>query len=179
MVFMLYCAGSGLWLSRQRVYDSDRVAAELTGNPNGFTRALLKIAIGAAKDVQTQKQTSYLLEGFDLLTPLGQRMATTLGSVYPHVPIESVLEWERTNPYRHWLAINNSHPPTGDRLNRLTHYARHWKLDTELEWSTARLAVSGQRSANPTSLQWRSLLLQGAPFLGWYWVLRQHIYSLR
>ncbi|MBW4578732.1 MAG: M48 family metalloprotease [Tildeniella nuda ZEHNDER 1965/U140] len=154
-----------LWLSRQRVYYSDRVSAELTGNPNGLTRALLKIAIGTAKDVQTQKQTSYLLEGFDLLTPLGQRMATTVGSVYPHVPIESVLEWERTNPYRNWLAINNSHPLTGDRLNLLSMYARHWKLDTELEWGE-RSAVSGQRSDRFTSRQWRSLLLQGAPFFG-------------
>ena len=155
-----------LWLSRQRVYDSDRVAVELTGNPNGFTRALLKIAIGTTKAVQTQKQTSYLLEGFDLLTPLGHRMATTLGSVYPHAPIESVLEWERSNPHRHWLAINNSHPPTGDRLNLLTHYARHWKLDTELEWGIERSAVSGQQSAELKSRQWRSLLLQGAPFFG-------------
>ena len=155
-----------LWLSRQRVYYSDRVAAELTGNPNGWTRALLKIAIGTAKEVQTQKQTSYLLEGFDLLTPLGQRMATTLGSVYPHASIESVLAWERTNPLRYWLAINNSHPPTGDRLNLLMHYARHWKLDTELEWGMERSAVSDQRSAGLTSRQWRSLLLQGAPFFG-------------
>ncbi|PSB30766.1 M48 family metalloprotease [Stenomitos frigidus] len=155
-----------LWLSRQRVYYSDRVAIELTGNPNGLTRALLKIAIGTAKDVQTQKQTSYLLEGFDLLAPLGYRMATTLGSVYPHAPIESVLEWERTNPYRHWLAINNSHPPTGDRLHLLTHYARHWKLDTELEWGIERSAVSSQRSTRLTSQQWRTLLLQGAPFFG-------------
>ena len=155
-----------LWLSRQRVCYSDRVAAELTGNPNGFTRALLKIAIGTAKEVQTQKQTSYLLEGFDLLTPLGQRMATTLGSVYPHAPIASVLEWERTNPYRHWLAINNSHPPTGDRFNVLMHYARHWKLETELEWGLERSAVSSQRSARLTTRQWRTLLLQGAPFFG-------------
>jgi hypothetical protein len=149
----------GLWLSRQRVYYSDRVAAELTGNPNGFTRALLKIAIGTAKDVQAQKQTSSLLEGFDLLTPLGQRMATTLGSVYPYARMESVLEWERTNPDRHWLAINNSHPPTGDRLNLLTVYARHWQLDTELEW------VQPATPKLPTR-QERKLLLQGAPFFG-------------
>ncbi|XGV95249.1 MAG: M48 family metalloprotease [Leptolyngbya sp. BL-A-14] len=153
-----------LWLSRQRVYYSDRVAAELTGNPNGVTRALLKIAIGTAKEVQNQKQTSYLLEGFDLLTPLGQRMATPLGSVYSHTPIESVLEWERTNPYRHWLAINNSHPPTGDRLNLLSVYARHWKLDTELEWAKEQRV--SQSNGKLTGRQWRSLLLQGAPFFG-------------
>ena len=153
-----------LLLSRQRVDASDRVATELTGNPNGLTRALLKIAIGTAKDVQTQRHTSYLLEGFDLLTPLGQRMATTLGSIYPHAPIESVLAWERTNPDRHWLAINNSHPPTGDRLQRLMQYARHWKLDTELVCGTEP-AVSDQ-PVRPSSLRWKTLLLQGAPFFG-------------
>lgn len=155
----------GLWLSRQRVYHSDRVAAELTGNPNGFTRALLKLAIGTAKEVQSQKQTSDLLEGFDLLMPIGQRMATTLGSVYPHTPIESVLEWEWTNPYRNWLAINNSHPPTGDRLHLLTLYAQRWKLETELAWGE-RLAVSGEPKTSFTFRQWQTLLLQGAPFLG-------------
>ncbi|MBD2036802.1 M48 family metalloprotease [Leptolyngbya sp. FACHB-321] len=152
---------TGLWLARQRVYYSDRVAAELTGNPNGFTRALLKLAIGTAKEAQTQKQTSYLLEGFDLLLPLGQRMATTIGSVYPYAPIESVLAWERTNPYRHWLAINNSHPPTGDRLHLLTVYARHWQLETELEWSQPT-----SKKITLTARQWRTLLLQGAPFFG-------------
>jgi Zn-dependent protease with chaperone function len=151
----------GLWLARQRVYYSDRVAVELTGNPNGLTRALLKLAIGTAKEVQTQKQTSYLLEGFDLLLPLGQRMATTIGSVYPHAPIESVLAWERTNPYRNWLAINNSHPPTGDRLHLLTLYARHWQLETELEW-----AQPSNQKTKLTAPQWRTLLLQGAPFFG-------------
>ncbi|XHX78753.1 MAG: M48 family metalloprotease [Stenomitos frigidus ULC029] len=151
----------GLWLARQRVYYSDRLAVELTGNPNGFTRALLKLAIGTAKEVQTQKQTSYLLDGFDLLLPLGQRMATTIGSVYPHAPIESVLAWERTNPYRHWLAINNSHPPTGDRLHLLTLYARHWQLETELEWTQPT-----SKKTTLTARQWRTLLLQGAPFVG-------------
>ncbi len=155
-----------LWLSRQRVYDSDRITAELTGNPNGFTRALLKIAIGTVKDVQTQKQTRYLLEGFDLLMPLGQRMATTLGSVYPHASIESVLDWERVNPYRHWLALNHSHPPTGDRLQRLTLYARQWRLETELDWANSQPVVNRLAALKLTGRQWRTLLLQGAPFFG-------------
>ncbi|MBF2025703.1 MAG: M48 family metalloprotease [Oscillatoriales cyanobacterium C42_A2020_001] len=153
-----------LWLSRQRTYYSDRVAVDLTGNPNGYARALLKIAIGTANDVQQQKQTSYLLEGLEILTPLGHRIATPIGSLYPHAPLEKVLEWERTNPYRHWLAINNSHPPTGERLNLLMLYARHWALDTELDWQesqprrSTRTALSGR--------QWRTLLLQGAPYFG-------------
>jgi Zn-dependent protease with chaperone function len=162
----LYCLFRfvGLWLSRSRIYYSDRVAAELTGNPNGLTRALLKIAIGTAKDVQSQGQTSYLLEGFDLLTPLGHRMATPLGSLYPHTPLEPVLEWEWINPLRHWLAINNSHPPTGERLHLLTLYARHWKLVPELDLNRERSTPS--KRSGLSLRQWGTLLLQGAPYFG-------------
>jgi Zn-dependent protease with chaperone function len=153
-----------LWLSRQRVYYSDRVATDLTGNPNGYTRALLKVAIGTAKSVQHQHQTSYLLEGFDLLMPLNHRAAISLGSLYPALPIEPILQWESTNPYRHWLAINSSHPPTGDRLQLLSLYARHWQLDPELNWQS--LPTQKSRQSALTGHQWRSLLLQGAPYFG-------------
>ncbi|MDX2243574.1 MAG: zinc metalloprotease HtpX [Leptolyngbyaceae cyanobacterium bins.302] len=154
-----------LWLSRQRTYYSDRVATELTGNPNGYTRALMKLAIGTAKDVQQQGQTSYLLEGFEILAPLGHRIATPLGSLYPHAPLENVLEWERSHPLRHWFALNNTHPPTGERLNLLALYARHWQLDTELNWQDP---TAPRRAKKPklTGQQWRSLLLQGSPYFG-------------
>jgi len=153
-----------LWLSRQRTYYSDRIATDLTGNPNGYTRALLKLAIATANDVQHQGQASYLLEGFEILSPLGYRIAAPIGSLYPHAPLEQILEWERTNPLRHWLAINNTHPPTGERLNLLTLYARHWRLETELDWPepTAR---RGRKTAL-TGAEWRSLWLQGAPYFG-------------
>ncbi len=157
----------GLWLSRQRTYNSDRVAADLTGNPNGLTRALLKIAVGTAKDVQQQGRTGYLLEGFDVLTLLGHRLATPLGSIYPYVPMEAALEWERSSPYRHWLSLSNSHPPTGDRLNRLATLARQWRLNTELDFDTTRQTTTVRpRKAALTARQWRTLLLQGAPFWG-------------
>ncbi|WP_421658136.1 M48 family metalloprotease [Leptothermofonsia sp. ETS-13] len=157
----------GLWLSRQRVYYSDHSAADLTGNPNGFTRALLKIAIGTAKAVEHEGQTSYLLEGFELLTPLSHRMATTLGSLYHHTSLERVLEWEWTNPYRHWLSLPNSHPPTGDRLRLQARYARYWRLPTELEFNPDLEAkASPKKKSSFTAAQWRTLLLQGAPFFG-------------
>lgn len=153
-----------LWLSRQRTYYSDRVAAELTGNPNGYTRALLKLAIGTAKDVQQQQQASYLLEGLEALTPLGYRVATPLGSLYSSMPLTTSLEWERTHPLRHWLAFNNTHPPTGERLNLLSLYARHWRLDAELDWPEP--LDRRPKQAGLTAQQWRSLLIQGAPYFG-------------
>ncbi|NJO76186.1 MAG: hypothetical protein HC833_22005, partial [Leptolyngbyaceae cyanobacterium RM1_406_9] len=149
---------SGLWLSRLRVYYSDRTAVEITGNPNALTRALLKIAIGTAEEIRRQKQTSNLLESFEMLTPLGYQTALSLGSVYAHLPLEQVLEWDRSNPYRNWLAVNNAHPPLGDRLQLLAFYARHWRLETELDLNTKPVYVSSRWS--------RRFGLQVAPFLG-------------
>src|SRR5919202_1180060 len=122
-----------LWFSRARLYYSDRLAVETTGNPNGMTRALLKIALGITEDIQTSRKTSGLLESFDLLLPVGYRQAITFGSCAPHTPFESVLNWDCTNPYRGWLIINASHPLIGERLAMLARYAQFWKLDTELD----------------------------------------------
>ncbi|MBL1174844.1 M48 family metalloprotease [Pantanalinema sp. GBBB05] len=154
----------GLWLSRRRVYYSDRLAAELTGNPNGYVRALLKLAIGTSKAIQQQKQTSYLLEGFELLSPLSYQMALPLGSLYPYVRLEAIMQWDRLNPFATWLAMSQAHPPTGDRLYLLTLYARHWGLEPELDWG--KEALTKQKSTVLSSQQWRTLLLQGAPFFG-------------
>ncbi|HEY9858199.1 MAG TPA: M48 family metalloprotease, partial [Candidatus Obscuribacterales bacterium] len=156
-----------LWLSRQRLYYSDRLAAEFTGNPNGLTRALLKTAIGVAQDVQQQQQASYVLEGFNFLSPLDYKTALTIGSFHGVASFESLLEWDRTNPYRHWLNLNQSHPLLGDRLQRVTSYARHWRLDTELSLVNSSQAPT----AKLTWRQWlarygQRLALQGAPFWG-------------
>ena len=58
--------GTGLWLSRLRLYYSDRVASEITGNPNALIRALLKISIGIAADIQKEEHTSWQLESLNL-----------------------------------------------------------------------------------------------------------------
>lgn len=121
-----------LWFSRARIFYSDRLAAEITGNPNGFTRALLKIAIGIAKDTQNYRATSWLLEGFDLLMPLGHQQAINLGSYRHFTSSESLLRWDCTNSYRHWLVITHAHPLTGERLRILGRFAQFWHLETEL-----------------------------------------------
>ncbi|BAZ53382.1 hypothetical protein NIES4103_60570 [Nostoc sp. NIES-4103] len=153
--------GTALWLSRLRLYYSDRLAAEITGNPNALTRALLKIAIGIAGDVQKAEQTSWHLESLNLLMPVGYQQSLSLGSVAGHLTFESVLMWDHLNPYRHWLAINNTHPLIGDRIQRLCQIAQHWHIDTELH-------LASQQSLSQQSLKVtrQSFLLQIAPFLG-------------
>jgi Zn-dependent protease with chaperone function len=135
----------GLYLSRMRHYYSDRTATELTGNPNGLTRALMKMATGIRQDIQHQGYTSPLLESFSPLMPVGVNGTQSW-------------EWDRSSAYRHWLAINNSHSPLGDRLHLLTLYAKHWKLESELDWNPKENISKGRKKSE--------FLLQAAPFLG-------------
>lgn len=125
-----------LWVSRQRHFYSDRLAAEYMGNPNGLTRALLKSTMGIAQNIEFRQHTSYLLESFDLLMPVGYRQSISLGSIPLKTPFAEVLAWECTNPYRHWLALSNSHPLLGDRIYLLNRYGNYWQLSPEIDLPT-------------------------------------------
>ncbi len=159
-----------LWLSRRRVYFSDRTAAEITGNPNGLTRALAKIAIGIAANIEQEKQTSFFLEGFDLLLPVGVGQAATVGSAALHAPLEQILLWDVTNPDRHWLTLNSTHPLLGERLKLLELYAQFWKIETELDLASLSLESPKKRKLSlfKSILEFKDskLFLQGAPFFG-------------
>ncbi|MDZ7968852.1 MAG: M48 family metalloprotease [Nostoc sp. DedSLP03] len=157
LIYGIWCllTGTALWLSRLRLYYSDRVAAEITGNPNALIRALLKIAIGIAADIQKQEQTSWQLESLNLLTPVSYQQSLSLGTIASNLSFESFLKWDTANPYRRWFTINNSHPLMGDRIERLCQIARHWHLDTELHFDSV-----------PSKVKRQSFLLQVAPWLG-------------
>jgi Zn-dependent protease with chaperone function len=163
------------WLSRRRVYFSDRTAAEITGNPNGLTRALAKMAIGMASCVEEEKQTSFFLESFDLLLPVGVAQAVTLGSAALHSPVEQILLWDVSNPYRNWLTVNSTHPLMGERLKLLALYAQFWKLETELDLANlgtqeppknGKFAFLNLKFRAGTGAPPLRLFLQGAPFFG-------------
>jgi Zn-dependent protease with chaperone function len=158
LAYGIWCllTGTTLLLSKLRLYYSDRLAAEITGNPNALTRALLKIAIGIAHDITKQEHTSWQLESLNLLAPVGYQQSISLGSVAGHMPFESILMWDSFNPYRHWLTINNTHPLIGDRIQRLCQIARHWHLNPELHLINEQ-SVKGKR---------QTFLLQIAPWLG-------------
>ncbi|MBE9124525.1 M48 family metalloprotease, partial [Tychonema sp. LEGE 07199] len=159
-----------LWLSRRRVYFSDRTAAEITGNPNGLTRALGKMAISIAANIEQQKQTSFFLEGFDLLLPLGVGQAATIGSAALRAPLSQILLWDVTNPDRAWLTVNSTHPLLGERLKLLELYAQFWKIETELDLASLSLESPKKRKLSllKSILEFKDskLFLQGAPFFG-------------
>ncbi|URD52664.1 M48 family metallopeptidase [Chroococcidiopsis sp. CCNUC1] len=169
------------WLSQLRIYYSDRLAAELTGNPNALSRAILKIARGVAQDIQQQGHTSWLLEGWDLLAIISYKQAISLSNLHSLPELEAALAWDCTNPLRYWLSINQAHPSMGDRLQRLNQIAHFWRLDTELNlrmsresgvgsrWGTrgTRKLEENDRAPHPTPFFLHdSLLLQVSPYLG-------------
>jgi Zn-dependent protease with chaperone function len=157
-IYGIWCllTGTALWLSQIRLYYTDRIAAEITGNPNGLIRALLKISIGIAEDVQKQEHTTGELESLNIIAPVGYQQSLCLGSIARYTTFESFLMWDYLNPYRSWFTINNSHPLMGERLQRLCSVARSWHLQPELN------LVSQQ----PLQVKRESFFLQIAPFLG-------------
>ena len=168
-----------LWVSRRRVYYSDRIAADITGNPNALTRAIVKIAIGITDDIRQQQQISPTLESFEFLIPLGVKQALALGSAAPFTPLPTLLSWDLNNPYRKWLEFNNTHPLIGERLQILGFYAQYWKLETEIDLANTKPEISASKVSQQkyklpitnyqlpiTKHQLSKLLLQGAPFFG-------------
>ncbi len=180
-----------LWLSQLRIYYSDRFATELTGNPNGLVRALLKMTQGVAEDIQQQGHTSWLLESWNLLTTVSYHQAIAYSSLHSIANFEAALAWDCVNPARYWLCINNSHPLLGDRLLRLNRIAHYWRLNSELNLPSCQSEQQGRhgrvgnkgtkgqgnkgkfqskiqnpKSQIPTLVTRHSLLLQTCPYLG-------------
>jgi Zn-dependent protease with chaperone function len=178
--YVIWClfTGTALLNNQLRLYHSDRIAAEITGNPNGLIRALLKISIGVAHDVGLKEQTCWQLESLNLLAPVAYQHSIVLGSAAGHLPLESFFKWENFHPYRQWFTINSCHPAMGDRIERLCQIARHWHLDTELYQTNP---------PQPILIKPQAFCLQIAPWLGiplgvvfasLIWVLWQTAYSL-
>ncbi|HLP91116.1 MAG TPA: zinc metalloprotease HtpX [Nostocaceae cyanobacterium] len=153
--FWCLFTGTALLTSRYRHYYSDRQAAEITGNPNGLIRALLKIAVGIASDISQQERTNWLVESLNLVFPVSYQQSISLGSIAGRISFESFLMWEKANPYAQWFTINNSHPLIGDRIDKLCQIAQHWHLETELHLNQNHLQIKPQ-----------TWLLQIAPWLG-------------
>jgi Zn-dependent protease with chaperone function/cellobiose-specific phosphotransferase system component IIA len=158
IVYGIWCllTGTTICLSQVRLYYADRFVCDFTGNPNGLTRALLKIAVGIAADIQKEEQTSWQLESLNIASPVGFQQSMTLGSLAPHIAFDSLLMWDYLNPYRYWFTINNTHPLMGDRIQRLLKIAHDWRIEREFE-------IEAQ---HPIRTIKQSFYMQIAPFLG-------------
>ncbi len=144
----------GCGLSRTRTPYRDRTTAELTGNPNGLIRALAKLSTAMAKAIEQQGYTPPLLESLELMLPVGPGETRTTVQHFA---------WGAFNPLRHWLSINQGHPPLGDRLYTLGAYGKHWKLKPSLNFAHLRLKNS---SRTVSRNDWLNLLSQGGAWSG-------------
>ncbi|CDN13965.1 protease htpX-like protein [Richelia intracellularis] len=165
-------------LSQVRIYHSDRVACDTTGNPNGLSRAILKIAMGIANDVDKQAHTSWQLKSLNSVIPISHHQGLSLGSIAPQVTFESFLMWDNLNPYSRWFTLNSSHPLIGARISKLGIIARRWHIPAEIN-------IESQPSLR---LKHQSFLLHIAPWLGiptgmvfafFIWLVWQIAYAIK
>lgn len=147
---------AGLKLSRDRSAYSDRIACNLTGNPNGLARALVKLAVGTAEVFSQEGTVDPVLEGFELLQPLSYRSTLFLGSALQYLSPTQLLAWETSHPLRGWLSLNQPSAFLADRLIALMTYAQTWHLQPDLtiadplqsRSTTTHTRASGNRPAS-------------------------------
>ncbi|NJN29530.1 MAG: M48 family metalloprotease [Synechococcales cyanobacterium RM1_1_8] len=171
-----------LWLARGRSRAGDRAGVNLLQDPNAYSRALLAYGQALSDAVATAEQTPILLEALELVLPLGLPDALTASFAPAALTREQRFVWDSTSPYRHWLGLNNSHPPLGDRLARLAQYAQRSQTPPEVKltfqsthqlnplgsWSAFkhRRWEAARQSLNASFATLKPLLLQGFPFYG-------------
>lgn len=149
----------GLGLARVRTYYGDRTAAELTGNPNSFARALSKLSFGLAASVDRHGYTPALLEGLTPQLPVAADLSRY--RLYGQLPLPELFVWDSLNPLRRWMSCMDTHPPLGDRLRLIMAYAQHWKLSPEI-----MLAPLPKGRKGLPMQTWKALFREATPYVG-------------
>jgi Zn-dependent protease with chaperone function len=172
MAYVFHLIGTYLllYLSRTREYYADHFAAETTGNPNGLSRALVKIAYGIVEEGKRSPEPSRLVEGTRALGIYDPKVATSTGTAYriasSPAKVGKVFLWDMFNPWAWWMELSSTHPLTGKRIRALSTYAE--QLGLEMEFDMGRVMAEGrqlnQKRLNQTFAV--DLLLYVAPWLG-------------
>lgn len=139
MAYIFYVVGEYLllYLSRTREYYADHFAAEITGNPNGLSRALVKIAYGILEEGKRSKEPSTMLQGTRALGIADPKSAAFTGTAYRVASdpqkVGRVFLWDMFNPWAWWMELSSTHPLTGKRVRALSTYAEQLGLETEFD----------------------------------------------
>jgi len=172
MAYVFHLIGTYLllFLSRTREYYADHFAAETTGNPNGLSRALVKIAYGIVEEGKRSKEPSRLVEGTRALGIYDPKVATSTGTAYriasSPAKVGRVFLWDMFNPWAWWMELSSTHPLTGKRIRALSTYAE--QLGLEMEFDLGRVMAEG-RQLNQGRLNQTfaiDLLLYVVPWIG-------------
>ncbi|MTJ10053.1 zinc metalloprotease HtpX [Anabaena sp. UHCC 0204] len=139
VAYIFYVIGTYLllYLSRTREYFADHFAAETTGNPNGLSRALVKIAYGIVEEGSRAQEPSRLIEGTRALGIYDHKAAASTGTAYrissDPQKVGRVFLWDMFNPWGWWMELNSTHPLTGKRVRALSTYSEQLGLPTEFD----------------------------------------------
>ena len=163
-----------LYLSRTREYYADHFAAEVTGNPNGLSRALVKISYGIVEEgkrCEEQNQPpSKVLQGMRALGIADSKNAGAAGTAY-RVAADSnsvglVFLWDLFNPWAKWMELNSTHPLTGKRVRALGNYAE--QLDLTSEFDMVRVVRAGNQLDKKRLYSGfiQDVALMGSPLIG-------------
>ncbi|MEA5509776.1 zinc metalloprotease HtpX [Crocosphaera sp. UHCC 0190] len=135
--YIFYVIGTYLmlYLSRTREYYADHFAAEMTGNPNGLSRALIKIAYGITEEYSKNPEPSQLMQGTRALGICDAKAAASAGTVYRITSdsqrLGKVFIWDLFNPWAKLTELNSTHPLTGKRIQALCTYAEQMGIDSQ------------------------------------------------
>jgi Zn-dependent protease with chaperone function len=174
VAYIFYLIGTYLvlYLSRTREYFADHFAAETTGNPNGLSRALVKIAYGIVEEGSRSQEPSRLIEGTRALGIYDPKAATSTGTAYRIAAnpqkIGSIFLWDIFNPWGWWMELNSTHPLTGKRVRALSTYAEQLGIPTEFDMGRV---IGEGKNLSKSKLYGNFLLdivLYGAESLGFF-----------
>ncbi|MEM8779193.1 MAG: M48 family metalloprotease, partial [Cyanobacteria bacterium P01_G01_bin.49] len=130
-----------------REYYADHFAAEVTGNPNGLSRALIKIAYGITEQSAQNQQPSRLMEGTRALGIADPRGAASAGTIYQITSdsqrLGQVFIWDLFNPWAKLTELNSTHPLTGKRIQALSTYAE--QMGINLQFNMANVVKEGNK----------------------------------
>lgn len=146
--YLFYLVGTylTLYLSRTREYYADHFSAEVTGNPNGLSRALVKIAYGIVEEGSKSEEPSKLIQGTRALGIYDPQGAASTGTAYRMASdtyqVGKVFLWDMFNPWGGWMELHSTHPLTGKRIRALTTYAEQMGL--KCEFDMARVIKDGK-----------------------------------
>jgi Zn-dependent protease with chaperone function/outer membrane protein assembly factor BamD (BamD/ComL family) len=175
VAYVFYVAGEFmlLYLSRIREYHADRFAAEVTGNPNALSRALVKIAYGITEEErQHPEQSKVMLRGTRALGICDGKAAVASGAAYRAATtprkVGKVFLWDMFNPWAWWMELMSTHPLTGKRIRALTTYAEQLGLATEYDMAAIVKEGNGLNRSRLYRSFFSDLLLMFAPPIGWF-----------
>ncbi|MFW9264208.1 M48 family metalloprotease [Nostoc sp. CALU 546] len=174
VAYVFYVIGTYLvlYLSRTREYFADHFAAESTGNPNGLSRALVKIAYGILEEGSRTQEPSRLIEGTRALGIYDHKAAASTGTAYrissDTQKIGRVFLWDMFNPWGWWMELNSTHPLTGKRVRALSNYAEQLGLPTEFDMGRV---IGEGKNLNKSRLYgnfFLDVVLYGAETIGFF-----------